>query len=324
MRFSHFTERNNFGWKPPIHNRLLLTASPSVGAPTGAGLGAPPAPAPGTGGGSPAPSPAPAAPAAPTAPPSGPGAPPVSPSGALPANDPNLAVIRSSHDLVTKHGGAEVINRWSSFNLDTLNQEGSRLADSLGYTPESFAAAFKQDPIQTIAYMRDEAARAGRGPANGTGTPPDPRTAMDSRLGMVENAIRLQQVEKANTSVDGELSRVFADHAVFKGKQNVPADVTSFAQDLAREVLKYDQAGLDKILKGDLSPVKAAFDTAMDRFFKAVNAYSQWIGQPTATPGGNGAPPTGTPPAPATRNWNINDLIEGKEDAFQGMAITRR
>ena len=333
--FSRFDLGPNFGWKPPVFHRLFLAASAGVPSPAGGNTGAPAAspsaPAsvpsgPGPGSGSPgAPAASPAAPSSSGAPAPSPSAQPSqSATGQPNGNDANIAVLRQSHELISRLGGPEAIQRYQQ-QVQVLNQlrtEGAQLAEQLGYTPESFEAAFGQDPADTLAYLRNAAnqARANQ---------PEPtlEEVLNQRLGPVEQQLRMQQVERSNAAVDGELTRVFNEHAIFKGKSNIPADAQGFIMDLAREYLKYDQPGLKKVLAGDMSPVGTAFTAAMDRFFKAVNAYTQWnsgLGQPASTGNQPQSQSTGTGNGNGAPKWNINDLIAGNEDAFQGLSTTRR
>lgn len=305
-----------FGWQPKVVSRLRLFATPGVGAPVGAPA-APPAALP-----SPSPAPA-AAPAAGVPPSVTPGAPPVSPAGPLPANAENIAVLRQSHELVARLGGPEKAQA-AYERVTALHNEGSELAQSLGFTPESFERAFNQDPADTIAFMRAEATKLDARQPNAN-QPPDINRVLDQRLGPLERQLRTQAVDKANGLVDTELTRLFSDHAIFKGATNVPPEISGFIQDLAREFMKYDNEGLKKVVSsGDSSLVKTHLDSAVDRFMKAVNAYSQWQATrgttPSATPPAIGQPAT----PPAGSGWKLSDLIDGKEDAFQGLSSTRR
>lgn len=323
MKFVKFD--STFGWKPAVVRRIHLHATSGVGAPNVGGGGAP-------AGGSPSPAPAPAAapPAAPAPSQGGsPGAPAAPPpaNGGLPSNAPNLDILRNSHELVTRLGGPEAAQRAfeTAQTYTTLANEATQLAETLGYTPESLQTAFQKDPVGTLTFLRNEANQSrGQGDPNQGN---DLNAVLDQRLGPLEQIIRQQAVERANGAVDTELSRVFGEHAIFKGKSNIPPDVTNFIQDLAREYMKYDQQGLQKVHRGDLSAVGTHFNASLDRFLKAVNAYNTFMngGQPApAGQGGQpapGAPGAGQPPA---NKWSLSDLINGEENAFQGLTTTRR
>jgi hypothetical protein len=320
MRGMRFKFDSTFGWQPKAVSRMRLYASSGVGAPAAGG-------APSGGSPSPSPSPAPApsgAPAPATGVPSG--APPASPTGTtggLPSNAPNLDALRSSHEALTRFGGLEAVQSQAQA-FTAMRTQSSELATKLGYTPESLEAAFQADPVGTYQFLLGEAAKA---PASGEGAEPDLNQILDQRLGPIEQQVRMAKVEKVNGLVDAELGKVFGDHAIFKGAQGVPQEVSGFVQDLAREIMKYDKPGLAKMMQGDMAPVKVAFDAAIDRAMKMVNAFTKW--QTERGTNGSGQPSNGQPPATgqpsATPNkWSLSDLIDGKEDAFQGLSTTRR
>lgn len=314
----------DFNWRSPV-DRIFLCASPTVGAPS-------------MGGGGPAASPTAAPTVAPTSPTpvtSGPsGVPPVSPTGqpsgqpTVPpnGNEANIAILRSNHELITRLGGPEAVQAavTRAQTLSTLHTEGTQLAEALGFTKESFEAGFAQDPADVIGYLRQqyETAQRGQGP-DGRPNQPTVEQLLDRRLAPLEQTLNIQRTKEVNGQIDGELGRVLSDHAVFKGKSNIPPDVQGFVMDLAREHLKYDREGIQKIFKGDLSPVSAAFGKGLDTFFKAVNAYNAWNGQPASTnvpnPGNGGQPTNG-----GIKPFNLQALINGEEDAFQGLSTTRR
>lgn len=320
----------NFDWggtfAPRYDGYLFATGGVTPSAPAAPAASAPPAAAPSSGstGAPPAVSP-------PAAPSGVPPASPAVPTTAAPSpasgdpNAPNLEVIRKSHELVQKFGGPEKVQ--AAAERYTKMYDTSRdLATQLGYTPESFEAAFGTDPAMIYNHLMTEAQKMADGQRAADGKiDPALRDLINRELSPVKNALQRQMAERGNQITDNEFDSQLKSHTLFKDK-SVPPEVRNAIYDrfvnLASGDIKTQKAILNS---GDAGGLKVHFDAAVAQYYADVNAYNAWTGR-AAAPSGDGGNRNTPAPAPNPNpfaNLRLDDIIEGTDDATKALPSMR-
>lgn len=336
MMMRHSAQRNfgygyGFGFKPAAIQRMLLFASGAVATPGGDGGGgsgtsgtaappaaAPPAATPGNGSGTGQGAQPGGTPAANGG--NGPGTPPG--QGAGNGNADNIAILRTSHETLNRLGGADKVQAQLA-QYTKIHSTSSTLAERLGYTAESFETAFAEDPIAIHNHLINEARQVaaqrgngngqgnGQGQGNGNNNQPD----INRELAPIRSFIQNQMADKANTLVDGEFNTQLGNHALFKGK-TVPPEIRTAIYDNFTELVKGDDAAQMKVLKsGDVSGLKAHFDSAMANMIKFAQTYGAWMG---GTNQGGGGGNNGGNNGQGNGNGNQN---QSTNDPFKGMVL---
>jgi hypothetical protein len=329
-----------FGFQPAVIRRIQLNAAGAVASPGGDGGG---------GGGS-------SAAAAPPAVGSQPAAAGSNSSGAQPGGTPaangangsgtppgqgagngnadNIAILRTSHETLSRLGGADKVSA-AVQQYTKIHSTASQLAEQLGYTPESFESSFAEDPIAIHNHLINEARQVaaqrgqdrngnGQGQGNGNqGQGPD----INRELAPIRNFIQNQMADKANTAVDTEFNSQLSAHSLFKGKQ-VPPEIRNAIYDNFTELVKGDNAAQMKVLKsGDVSGLKVHFDSAVANMIKFAQSYGSWASGGNGQGGnggqgngnGQGAQGQGQGQGQNTsdpyKNLTLDDIISGDDKA---------
>lgn len=316
--------KDNYFWFRPRYTRLTLSAAGAGAVPGGGGGGTPAAP--------PAAAPPTTSPTVPS-PSSGPAAgtpgssaapePTAAPTSTPNPNDPNIAILRQSHELVNKFGGSEKLGTISQ-RYEQIYGSAKTLATQLGYTAESFEEAFASDPIDVVSHLRSEAARAED--ARNNGAPPDPAQAMSRELAPIKSHIARQMAREANQTVDSGFDNMLKTNTLFADK-TVPAKLRSAVYNAFTDRVKWDKPLQQKILAGDDAAVglQQHFDAALAGIVEGYNEYGSWVGNGgTNTPASGGQPRTAAAAPPSSKpSFSLDDILEGNDNATKAMPSLR-
>ena len=204
------------------------------------------------------------------------------------------------------------------------------LATQLGYTPESFEEAFGMDPAGMYNFFVQEAQKvADQRRASDGQIDPKLRDLLTRELSPLRSVLQRQMADTGNRLTDTEFNSQLSSHTLFKDKQ-VPAEIRSAIYDrfvdLASTDVKTQQAILNN---GDVSGLKTHFDKAVADYFAAVNAYNAWTAGRGPRPDGDGGnrsnatAPAAAAPVAGANPFNLDDIIEGTENATKGMPSLR-
>lgn len=242
-------------------------------------------------------------------------------SGTDNPNDPNLQVLRDSHKQYTEWKGKLGDFEQAHTTVQTfqrLSQEAETVGAKLGYTLEEVKASFKEDPVGTLAILRQEANAAARKVAGQGGQPrnqgqPDLKKMIQDELKPITERHQQQIAREANnlfnTTVD---SLVDTDFAEMRGSEEYK-DAYNLISDAASELMKYDEAGLKALQAGGpqaVAAIKKAYADAKDIFVRGFTAYQKYLGrksgQSTNTGGNNNQGGNGN------KKFTLDDFIAGE------------
>lgn len=238
-------------------------------------------------------------------------------------NDPNIAILRQSHELVSKFGGSEKLGTVAQ-RYEQIYGSAKTLATQLGYTAESFEEAFASDPIDVVSHLRSEAAQAED--ARNNGAPPDPAQAMSRELAPIKSHIARQMAREANQTVDSGFDNMLKTNTLFADK-TVPAKLRSAVYNAFTDRVKWDKPLQQKILAGDDAAVglQQHFDAALAGIVEGYHEYGSWVGNGgTNTPAPGGQPRTAAPASPGSKpSFSLDDILEGNDNATKAMPSLR-
>lgn len=201
--------------------------------------------------------------------------------------------------------------------------EAQTLGRELDYTEASLQAAFKADPVGTVALLRQEAATHRATPEYRESQ----RIAdlVREQTKPLNDYIARQQADRHNAAIDGEFNRMFTSNEAFKARNGVdaPAEVRGIIHDRFIETIKWNQDLIKEVIAGKMSGLQKVFDEVVTDTLGGWNKYNAW-GQPT-NGGGGGQPqpaavrgPNGqfiTPPAGTKPPPTLDQIIEGALEA---------
>ena len=187
--------------------------------------------------------------------------------------------------------------------------ELSTLGTAQGYPQEQIDEAFDKDPVGTLAFLRAEAAKAGKG----DGAPPKPediQRLIDQRVTDATKPLtewhNEQLTTAANQRFESEYNKLFdADY------KDAPPEFRQALYDVTSELIKYDQEALVALkTKGNTAAVAKYFAEGkkfMTQVYTAMNAMEQ------KRIAGGGGPRGPVPPGgPARKGPSLDDIISGK------------
>jgi hypothetical protein len=190
-----------------------------------------------------------------------------------------------------------------------LFNNGLELAKALGYTEDSYKAAFDDDPVDTLSSLRAEHAKANPQAADDARIRKIAEDAARNANRPVTEEINRQKTEVALNKYDSEFDRLLAD------------DKVGFGPDVSDEVKQFlyklvDQSVPDAVLAeikatGKVSGLQPVFEQAKAQMIKVVNAYATMTTKKTsgggnASAGGNGRTFANNSNAGGNGNANAN------------------
>lgn len=257
--------------------------------------------------------------AAPATPVASPTADPAAPPAAIPGvpvaspttpaanpNDPNIAVLRQSHEQLTAMRALGIDLSTATTYAQTMHKlhtEAARLSSELNYTPESLAEAWKTDPAATIEFLRKEATTHRATPE--AQREREIREQVDRATAPIRDHFQRQQADAANRTIQSEFDSFLSDHAMFKGKTLDPA-TRQMINDRYIETVKYNNAVLREVMQGKTSGLKKIADEVINDTIKAMTGFSTIIGGTPGNPAPNGAP---RDPATGQFKGSLDDII---------------
>jgi hypothetical protein len=347
-----YGEYNGFGSSAPVGAGAGTGAGTGsgagAGAGTGTGTGAGTGTGTGTGSGAPSGAGGSAGQGSPTGPGSGAG--PGSSSGTGTSgsgsptgqggSDPNIATIRASHEALQRLGGLDKV-QGAVERYNRMHDTSAEIATQLGYTPESFEAAFAESPAEIYTHLLNEFEVAQRASGRGDGTRGEVNQVLQDHLNRQLQPIRQhiirQQAREANDRVDSEFGRLFGEQTLFKGKQ-VPAEVRDFVYNHFTDLVKWDDNVQNAVLQGDVSKLQPLFDKAVANLVAFSNNWAKWTTGSAGTGAGTGTGTganagagtgtgeggTGAGNGNGARNpFSLDDIIEGNENATRALPSMR-
>lgn len=181
--------------------------------------------------------------------------------------DPNAAL--QAHTRVTK-----------MFN------DGLALAKQLGYTEDSYKAAFEDDPVDTLATLRNEHAKANPNAAEEARLRKIAEDAARKANQPVTEEINRQKTEVALNKLDGEINRLITDDKLGFGK-DVSPEVREYLENMLDQMLP-DEVLAEVKIHGKVSGVAPIFEQAKAQLIKVINAYNASLSRPNNSANGNG------------------------------------
>lgn len=260
------------------------------------------------------------------------GAPTNGGAGAGNDNDANIRTLRQNYETLkpwekvaqTLKDPAAALQAHE--RVQGMFKQGSEMAKALGYTEESFKAAFEDDPVDTLSHLRGEFNKANPDLAAQERMNKAAREAARKETAPITEQLNRQQTEVAMQKFDSEFTRLLTDDKLGFGK-DVPDDVRKEMFDLMDAMITDDVL---KELKssGKVAGIQKVFEQAKGRLIKTINAYNGMIaGQARGNGGGNGngnggKPPlvrTGTHNAGGSKPLTLDDIIGNPEANLPGL-----
>jgi hypothetical protein len=198
-----------------------------------------------------------------------------------------------------------------------IQTKASTLATTLGYTPEDFQAAFKADPMKTLAVLaQEEATRQGRQGQDGNGRRQEDGQDLDGKIKkMVENAtkpanefVNRQMSEAAMVKYETALTENITADPILK---NAPPEVHDIVKEYLGEFFSTQpEVLLGFKMKGDYTPVKEAVTYIAGRL---QGAFSAWLKANNQTGGfqqGNGTGQQGSQQGRTNAKVTLDQIID--------------
>lgn len=271
-------------------------------------------------------SPAPAA--TPAASPAASATPAASPAATGPAVDWKTAPAqlrtayeqtKAEHDKYLAIGKPEDIQSQVT-QFKAIQDQTFDLGRKLGYQDDELQEAFSKKPVETLIWLRQQAAaRASAAPQRRTDpNAPDKNLErlVDQRLAPVTEYLNQQATDAANGRFETEFGRLFTE-AFPEGD----TELKEFLFDFTSELMKYDSAALLRLKKeGKVSDIAKYFKQASDRFNTVHTKYQGY--QQKRLGGVKKDDPT--PAGPAKPGFNLQDIIEGNANAVAAIPSMQR
>lgn len=224
------------------------------------------------------------------------GASPANPGAAQPnANDDNLRQLRQNYEALKpwekvaqqlKNPDAAV-SAWT--RTQNMYSEGAKLAAALGYTPESYKAAFEDDPVDVLSTLRKEHATANPQYAQQQAMERAAREAAKREVNPVLQEINKQKTDVAFAKYESEFNRLVVDDKLGFGK-DTPEEIKDALYDLVNSLVPDDVIAEIKT-QGKFSGLHKVFADARNRVITVVNAYNKMTASRAQGNGnGNGNP----------------------------------
>jgi hypothetical protein len=197
----------------------------------------------------------------------------------------------------------EQIGQYSGVYQKVYN-EAAAVGRELGYPDDQIAEALAEDPVRTIDFLRNEAAKAAENRQQPNGREDLTELVnkqLEQVLGPIQQRENVRMTDAANNLFIQTTRQLAVDSFRAEGIDvaNIPADEMEFLMTATSEILKYDESAL-KALKyeGKTAPIQKAFQearTALDKYYlarstreKARLAPPNRGGQQQPPPGQNG------------------------------------
>lgn len=306
----------NWGGNSDSYNGKLedVSAAPAAGTGTpAAGAGSPPAGA-GNGQGSPTDG--------------GTGGAPAAGAAAVPdANAENLRTLRTNYETLKPWETVSKAVKDPALALSAFQSHqkmytsGLEMAKALGYTEESYKAAFDDDAVDTLSHLRAEHAKANPDAAGAERIRKAAEDAARTATKPITEHLNRQQTEVAMAKYDGEFSRLITDDKLGFGKDVAP-EVREAMEDIVNQMMP-DNVLAEIKASGKVSGIQATFDQAKAHLIKVVNAYNGMLAKSAAANNGGGAGRTIPNRAAASNGGDkpltIDDIINDPSANLPGL-----
>lgn len=262
------------------------------------------------------------------------GSPPAGGTGA--GDDGNIAQLRGSYDTLKKAwepaaalGRPEEVLGHAQTAVK-LYTETQKLGKELGYSPASIQKAFKEDPVNTLAWLRNEIrTKGGQGNQGGDG-----KNANADVQKLVDDAVKKatapytekvnkQEAEAAMKLVDTEFTRLHTAAFPTDGTNPMPEPMQNLFFDAMQMLMDTDPNCYTRIREGKTSDISKYYDEAKSILTKAHVSWNEWeqkklgLGKDNGAGGGNKAGAADDKPS-------LQDIIEGNDKAVRSLKSMQR
>src|SRR5436190_9693789 len=256
-------------------------------------------------GGGAAVAPAPAAP--PAAPPAAdPGASPTPGSAAAPPaavpESPNIKQLREQYEATKAQ-----LEPWTRLNLkpddvaahypvlQKMRTEATELGEALGYDAAEVQEFFLKDPVQVLAYLRQQRQTRQAQPLTQGDLKKQLDKMVEERLKPITQREDLRLNKEAEFRFDGEFDKLFKTEF----KDGLPDEVRDALYEMVGQLVGEDDAAIRRLkFEGQVSDVAKYFEQAKTRVLKTLAA---WSAHERKRAGGEPPPPPGTPSKPKSK-----------------------
>lgn len=207
-------------------------------------------------------------------------------AGTQPQPDQNIRQLREAYDgLKAKHEPFEKLG----LQADQIGQfhgvyqkvygEVASLGRELGYPDDEIAEALAEDPVRTLDFLRNEAARtqAGQQGQGGQGQDLADLVAqqVDQAIGPIQQRENIRMTNEANALFERTVHQMAVDSFKAEGIDvaNIPQDEMFMLTSACSEILKYDENALRALkYEGKTAAIQKAFQEArtyLDKYYLA-------------------------------------------------------
>lgn len=203
--------------------------------------------------------------------------------------DGNIAQLRSSYETLKKAwepttalGKPEEVIGHAQTAVKLYN-ETQKLGKELGYSAASVQKAFKDDPVNTLAWLRNEQRTKGGqrdGGDGGANQNKDVQALVDAAVKKATapytERVNKQEAEVAMKLVDSEFVKLHTASFPTDGTNPMPDEMSNLFFDAMQMLMDTDPECYARIREGKTSDIAKYYDEAKSILTKAHTAWSNW------------------------------------------------